>query len=100
MEASDSKPPVKGKDPAGGSSGKPKSVSSSRPKTSTQRLDNILDDDLRNFGSLSSRLSTPSSSEGGDQQLQRRGTKIKSSIKLKVRPRSSTRGHDYKVQAF
>ena len=73
MEASDSKPPVKGKDPAGGSSGKPKSVSSSRPKTSTQRLDNIMEDDLRNFGSLSSRLSTPSSGEAGDQELHRRG---------------------------
>ena len=74
MEVGDSKPPVKEKDPAGHSSGKAKSVSSSRPKTSTQRLDNILDDDLRNFGSLSSRLSTPSSSEGGDQPLTRRGT--------------------------
>ena len=42
-----------------------------RPKTSTQRLDNILEDDLRNFGSPSSRLSTPSSGE----ELHRRGTK-------------------------
>ena len=68
MEVGDSNPSVKGKDPAGQSSGRAKSVSRSRPKTSTQRLDNILDDDLKNFGSASSRLSTPSSGEGGDQQ--------------------------------
>ena len=49
-----------GKDSARNPSGK--RSSSSRPKTSTQRLDDILSDDLRNFGS---RLSTPSFSEVG-----------------------------------
>ena len=76
MDVSDSKAPVQGKDPAVDSSDKPKSVSSWRPKTSTQRLDNILQDDLRNFGSLSSRLSTPSSVLGGELNHQRRGTNI------------------------
>ena len=60
MEVGESKPLVKGRDPARDGSGKPRSVSGWRPKTSTQRLDTILQDDLRNFGSLSSRLSTPS----------------------------------------
>ena len=76
VDVSDSKAPVQGKDPAVDSSDKPKSVSSWRPKTSTQRLDNILQDDLRNFGSLSSRLSTPSSVVGGELHHQRRGTNI------------------------
>ena len=65
MEVGDSKP---GKDPAGQLSGKAKSVSSSRPRTSTQRLDHILHDDLKTFGSPSSRLATPSSGDDGETQ--------------------------------